>query len=219
MALTVTTSASSVRLTSLEYVKAELDITDTVQDLELRRIINQASSFIPSYCNQIFARETLTETLGAAGDNILILERTPIVTINQITFDGTTIGSTTYEIDDPKAGFLFREIGWQGTQIWRHDITLQPTHRTRKKWSVGYTAGYHCHGTTENNGNATIPEDIERAATDLVKSWHLSRSENPNIKSQRTGDAQETLFDGTNKGEGGIPPSVTQLLAKYRRII
>jgi hypothetical protein len=217
MAITITTPASSARLTSLEFVKAELDLTDSTQDLELRRIIDQASNFIVSYCNRPFAKETLTETLGAAGDNILMLERTPIVSVNQISFDGTTIGSTTYEIDDAKAGFLFREIGWQGTQIWRHDITLQPTHRTRKKWSVGYTAGYICHASTESD-DTTLPEDIERAATDLVKSWHLSRSENPNIKSQRTGDASESLFDGTNKGEGGIPPSVTRLLAHYRRI-
>ena len=218
MAITITTPASSVRLTSLEFVKAELDLVDTTQDLELRRIIDQASSFIPSYCNRPFARETLTETLGANGDTILILDRTPIVTINQITFDGTTIGSTTFSIEDADAGFLHREVGWQDTQIWRNRITLQPIHRTRKKWSVGYTAGFICHASTQIE-DPNLPEDIERAATDLVKSWHLSRSENPNIKSQRTGDASETLFDGTAQGQGGMPPSVVRLLAHYRRLI
>ncbi len=215
MALTITTEASTVKLTSLEFVKAELNITDQDSDLQIRRFIDQASSFIPSYTNRVFSKETVIETLGANGDAVLILERTPIITISAISFDGTTIGSTTFSIEDANAGFLFRNVGWQGTQIWRSDITLQPTHRTRKKWSVSYTAGYVCHGSTQ--GDATLPADIERAATDLVKSWHLSKEQDSNVKRERTGDASETRFD--NKESFGLPPGVTRLLAPYRRLV
>lgn len=216
MALTITTPASSIRLTSLEFVKAELNITDQTSDLQIRRIINQASSFIQSYTNRVFCRETVTETLGANGDVLLILERTPIVSVNAISFDGTTIGSTTFSIEDADAGFLFRDVGWQDTQIWRSDITLQPTHRFRKKWSVSYTAGYICHASTDT-GELNIPDDVERAATDLVKSWYLSREQDSNVKRERTGDASETRFD--NKESFGLPPGVMRLLAPYRRLV
>ena len=215
MALTVTTEASTVKLTSLEFIKEELGITDQDSDLQLRRFIDQASSFIPSYTNRVFCRETVTETLGANGDAVLILERTPIVTISAISFDGTTIGSTTFSIEDSDAGFLFRDIGWQDTQIWRSNITLQPTHRFKKNWSVSYTAGYICHDSTQ--GDQNLPTDIERAATDLVKSWYLSKEQDSNVKRERTGDASETRFD--NKESFGLPPGVVRLLTPYRRLI
>ncbi len=216
MALTVDTEASTVKLTSLEYIKTELNITDQNSDLELRRFINQASSFIPSYTNRVFCRETVTETLGANGDVLLILERTPIVSINAISMDGTTIGATTFSIEDADAGFLFRDVGWQDTQIWRSNLTLIPTHRFKKRWSVSYTAGYVCHEST-HSGDPNIPADIERAATDLVKSWYLSREQDSNVKRERTGDASETRFD--NKESAGLPPGVMRLLAPYRRLV
>ncbi len=215
MALTITTEASTVKLTSLEFIKSELAIDDQDSDLQLRRFIDQASSFIPSYTNRVFCKETVIETLGANGDAILILERTPIVSISAISFDGTTISSTTFSIEDADAGFLFRDVGWQDTQIWRSDITLRPTHRFRKKWSVSYTAGYVCHGSTQ--GDQNLPADIERAATDLVKSWYLSREQDSNVKRERTGDASETRFD--NKESAGLPPGVMRLLAPYRRLV
>ncbi len=214
MTLTITTPASSVKLTSLEIVKAELDIADSSEDIEIARFIDQASKFIPNYTNRVFAREVITEKIGSVGEQILMLERTPIVSVSQIRHSGTTIGSTTFDIDDADAGLLFREVGWTDTVIYTSFITPIRTRFAKKNWEIDYTAGYILHGSTE--GDPNIPEDLTRAATDLVKSWYLKRDEDPGVKSERTGDASETRYDVTKSH--GLPPSIANMLAPYVRL-
>src|SRR5262245_46559089 len=59
----VIVAASSRDLTVLETVKVELGIqaSDTSRDAYLNTLITQASQIIATYCNRIFAQETLSD--------------------------------------------------------------------------------------------------------------------------------------------------------------
>lgn len=214
MSITIQTPAVKIELTTLQIVKAELGETESLNNGLIIGFIQQASSLIESHTNRTFRRETITEKIGSYGSQILILERTPIVSISEIKFNGTTIGSTTYVIEDAEAGFLYREIGWTNTRIWTSHITAIPTRHTRHDWEIDYTAGYILPGSTE--GASTLPKDIERACIDLSKSWFLGKDENPNVKSERTGDASETRYDVSKSF--GMPPAITSILSRYVRL-
>ena len=214
MAITITTTASDTKLTTLTRVKSELGISSTTDDSLLLDNIKEATDIIESYTNRKFARVTLTETLPGSGRNELVLTRTPVVSVSAITDDGTTVSSTKYTIDNPDAGILYREDGWRDTRLWAHNVEDFPLNTGGKReWSVTYVGGYVTPGAT-NSTERNLPYDIERAAIELVKVRYLRRKEDPLIQSQRTGDASETLFTGG----GGMPQYVTTILNKWRRI-
>lgn len=213
MSLTVSVPAVTNRLTSLAAVKRELEITTIADDKLLWDQIQQASDFIVRFTGRDFARERVTEKLPAKGAVKLLLERVPIVTLHSVMFDGSTISSTSYEIDNADAGILFRKIGWTTTQLFTHHIVEHPLGDGRRDWEFDYTAGYLTPGSTA--GPSNLPGDVERACIDLVKISHLRRSDDPGIQSQRTGDASESRF-GTV--EIGIPPSIKESLQRWRRL-
>lgn len=219
MAITVTSTATTKLLTELETVKRELGITDNTSDKFLWDLIHQATDFIVTYCGRQFARETVTETKQALYPQQpwMVLTRTPIISISGVSFNGSTVSSTTYTIEDPDAGLVFRETGWTTTQIYDFAIERQPTNWGRKEWSFTYTAGYICPGSTVSD--RTLPYDLERACIDLIK-WRYNQQGdfNPGIKRQRTGDASEEYFGPTSDDGTFIPPTVSSILDRYRRV-
>ena len=112
MALTVTVPASTKLLTQLGTLKRELDLeADDSNDAYLSDLIDQATAFIESYTEREWARETVIETKGSLHPRQpwMTLERTPIISITQVTLNGSTISSTTYTIEDPDGGLVFKE--------------------------------------------------------------------------------------------------------------
>jgi len=214
MAVTIDTAATHKEFVTLNDLKSEMDMADeSTDDALLVSIIEETRDFIVSYCGREFARESVTETKEGNAHLKLILDRTPIVSVTSVAFDGTTIGSTQYTIDDAKAGFLFREAGWTNTDIYGQAILPYSMGHGRRDWSVVYTAGYIMPGSTE--GQVTLPADLRRAAKDLCKSWYYQRTDNPNVRRQQTGEANETKYT-----EGsGFPPHVLRVLDQYTRIV
>lgn len=218
MTVTVTSAAPTNKLTTLELVKRELAITSNTDDKLIWDYIQQASDFITQYTGRKFARENITETLAARGSPSLVLERTPVVSITSVALKtstaSSTISSTKYDIQDSDAGVIFKEDGWTATTLYILDIERTPTRFGKLDWTIIYVSGYITPGSTQ--GDRTLPYDVERACVDIVKSWYLRRSFDPNVKSQRTGDASETLFE-SQQGTVGIPPSSLSVLDRWKR--
>jgi len=215
MAVTVTLAAASTRLTTLPRLKRELNLTSVGDDKILWDLIQQMSDLIVRKTQRTFALERVTEKLPAKGGLKIVLERVPIVTIHDVKFNGSTVSSTSYSIDNADAGILFRDIGWTTTQLFTHDITRIPLSEGRRHWEFDYTAGYITPGLLSTAGDPNLPADIERACLDLTKMNYLRKEDDPGIQSQRTGDASETRF-GT--AQSGFPPAITEILREWTRI-
>lgn len=215
MTVTVTLAAPTNRLTTLARLKRELNLTSVGDDKIIWDLIQEMSDLIVRETQRTFARERVTEKVDGEGRLRMVLERVPIVTIHNVKFNGSTVSSTSYSVDNADAGILFRDIGWTTTQLFTHDIVRIPLGHGRRLWEFDYTAGYITPGALSTAGNANLPGDIERACIDLVKMNYLRRESDPGVQSQRTGDASETRF-GT--AQSGLPPAITAVLRGYTRI-
>lgn len=149
MALTVSTVAPTRRLTRLEHVKRELELTEETYDALLEALIDQATAALEAYCHRPFAREVYTETLPGYGDIHLALKRVPVITVASVTFDGQAV--TDYSIAEREQGTLYRRGGWYWTaQTFGGlggdglflDIGSPLPQREEPLYSVEYTAGY-----------------------------------------------------------------------------
>lgn len=211
MSITVSSSAATTKLTTLDRVKRDLNTTAIADDKLLDDLIQHASDYIVSYTGRKFAKETVVEKLPASGGAHMLLSRTPVVSITGVSHDGTTISSTSYVLEDEKAGLIFRETGWADTAIYVSEITRRPSRFGRKDWQFTYIGGYDLPGSTSGQ---TLPGDLERACIELVKNWYLNRDKDQNLQVQRIGDTSETRFTFSK----GIPITITGILDRYARV-
>ncbi len=212
--LTVDVASTNRQLTRLDTIKRELEIdsTNIDDDKIISDLIDQASAWIVSHTNREFAKETITQTMQSRGTPYLLVDRTPLRSILFIEFSGTSVESTLYEIEDPDAGLIWKQSVFTNTIMPTAFITEGPTRYGRQTWTVKYVGGYTLPGTT---GGRDLPHDVERACLDLVKSWFISRGENPEIQRQQVGDASETKF--AKIAEQGIAPTVLNILKPFVR--
>src|SRR5690349_17256097 len=111
MGISVSTVASTRRLTSRARVIAELGVS--VDAALCDALIDQVSGAIEVYCHRPFAREVLTETLPGYGDITLQLSRTPVVSVSTVLYESTPL--TDYSIESRDEGTLYRRSGWAWT--------------------------------------------------------------------------------------------------------
>jgi hypothetical protein len=219
MALTVISGSTDTRLTTLEAVKLELGIDGSTKDELLTNLIDQASDAIRRITGRTFTREQVTETLDSKGGTKMVLSRTPVISIDAVSFLGSTVSSTTYEIDDIDAGILFKKTGWNATTLGVQAIERVPLNEGARDWSITYTAGYvmpDWHGT--GTVNRTLPRDIERVCIDMVKWWQGSLKRDPNIIKEKVGEAEVTYANLGNSGDGdNLPPRISGMLKHWKR--
>lgn len=208
MTLTVTAAATDTALTTLPTIKNELNITNTTDDAFLVDLIKQASAAIVTYCDRVFAKQTYLETQVGTNKIKLVLSQIPVVSISSILFNNTTIATSSYDLDK-ETGVLNRAVGWPSSDRSFSNIVPHPSGEGREYLKITYVAGYDTPGST---ATSTLPSDIERACIDLVKFWHDRRYNNPAVRSQRIGDASETLFEMTS---AGIPKNIAAMLDRY----
>lgn len=206
--LTVVTAAESYDLTRLETVKSELGITDTSQDANIARWIQEASRRISSHCNRVFALETVEETIVPEYKRIgeIVLKRRPVTEIITIT-EGTVESGTEvlvagdWDIDGEK-GIIYR-------------INTDISSATRAYWwsdqiVIRYSAGYEL-----LNG---LPFDVEAACIAMVKMAYFAGRRDPTIKSEDVyGVVRTDFWVGGIPGSspGGLPPDVVDMLTSY----
>lgn len=214
--LTVINANDDQQLTTLETVRLELGSSGISNDKTLTRLIREASDFITAHTGRNFIKEEVEEKLPANQSPNIMLERTPIASITSITHFGSTIGSTTFSIHDPKVGIIFRDTGWFDSRLFKQNIELTPTRYAKLSWVVRYIGGFEPPGSSSPT---TLPEDVERACIDLVKAWFLDidSGRDPRVRRQQTGDASESFFEGSAR-TAGFPPSVLRVLEKYERL-
>jgi hypothetical protein len=211
--------SSSNRLTTLLRLKRELGIasSEISNDKLLDDLIVEASDYIENLCERKFGRATVVEDLPAYGQYRLTLDRTPVASVTSVTFDGSTVSSTQYFVDNAAAGTLYNRRGFKSTRIWQHNIEDYPLNEGVHDYSISYTGGYILPESTA--GDQTLPRDLERACLDVIKTRFFSAQMNPAYKSEKVGDAWYTNFDNAGKAGtiDGLPPTVTSVIKRYGR--
>lgn len=212
MAITVTVPAADNLLTTRATVKTELGLTGTADDALIDSFIQQVSDAIATYCGRVFPRQTYQETVAGYGDPILMLSRTPIVSVSSVSLSGDVI--TDYTIEDAGAGFLYRERGW----IWTAGVGWQLTdyvipRSEAPKFTVTYIAGYYLPSA---GANRNLPHDIEKAAIESVKAAYKARKRDPNVAEKKVGDLSIKWVAGSESGF--LPVSALGRLEPWKRV-
>ena len=137
--LSVTTAAVSFDLTTLATVKDDLQIADAASDTTLSRYITEQSALIASYCNRVFAVESVSETIYLERDPYpyqvpggcrqLQLSRWPLLSVSSVVqtdggnsttltpYPGTTSVPADYQIMAPE-GQLIRLDSFGEQMAW-----------------------------------------------------------------------------------------------------
>jgi uncharacterized phiE125 gp8 family phage protein len=204
---TVTTAPAETDLTTIERVKAELNMTsvDTARDNLLGYKIAEATSDIEAHLGRVLCRAGLTERFwGDPGcAEYLILARAPVASITSVTVDGVAVSSTEYRLDGA-SGILYRldASGYPSIWEWCKDIV------------VVYVAGYIVPGESGRD----LPEALEAATVELVASYWSSRGRDPTVKAEDVpGLGRVEYWVGAVGKAGELPPSVDAKIAPFRR--
>lgn len=209
MALTVSVPAASRELVGLEDVKEELRTRDNSLDAELERLITTASFVIEEFCERTFAKQTYIETLEGSADVNLALSVTPVVSITEIKENGVVIDATSYELQEPELGFVYKETGWYWAGAWVGGLTLHPKARSGKHtFEATYVGGYDL----PNDASPTLPYQVERAAMITVKDWYQNKARNVSIMRMKSAGTEYRYYIEL------IPASAMQALSKWRNV-
>lgn len=202
---TVSVAAASRDLTTLATVKTELGITDTTLDAWLSAQITQASQAAATYCNRVFAKETLLDYFRLdCGAEKLLLSRQPVASITSVVEDGATLTAADYEFE-AATGFLWRLDGSDNRSWW-----------AAAKIVATHISGYEL--------LATLPTDIEKACIVMVKQAYFAKTRDPMVKGESieipgVETRRTDLWVGSVPGDNGaIPQEAEGLLGPYRII-
>jgi len=235
--ISVTVAPPTHRIVRPERVVEELGSAcdDDAMRL-LARIVDRASSAARSYCNRDFAEQRVTEILPGQGGTRLILSLAPIVQVHSVAFDGMPV--TDFEIEDRKAGFLYRRSGWRWTSPatagqWYGGEVTEPGPVPGEElplYSVDYTAGFVLptfpSGYVKNANSQDLPDDLEGAVAMLAKdSWHQRAAKPAGVVSSiaTTGISVTRRASGdsmaqTRDPSTGFPLSALSVLDRYQFI-
>ncbi len=218
MSITVDVAASETDLTAKAAFKVEMSISGAGDDDFINTLIAQASDAIRKFCGRKFERETITETLPGTGTTRLWLTRTPISSITSVTVDNATVASDEYTIEDSEAGLLLRHDdgsppapkSWALPGMLQWGLSRVPVKESgSNNITIAYISGY----LLPSEDGRDLPEDIERACIDTVKALYQGRKDSGRVKSQKIGDAAETI-----NIETGLSPNAELLLDPWRRL-
>lgn len=230
--LTVVTPASTQDLCLLADVKAELagdpDTLNQAADKVLADLIAAASSAISAYCHRTFGQQVYTETLPSYGGTLLRLEHTPVLAVASLLFQGQAV--TDFSIDDPEAGFLYRQSLFADTvQVgWNLAGFVAPWTVARDAtggWSCTYTAGYVLPGQASPPlavapGVPALPRDLRKACVEYTKWFWLRRKLDPEVLTRRVDTLMVSYrpdVRGVDTEAPDLPRTVKPLVAAYTR--
>lgn len=222
MSITVIEPATSTDLTVKETIQTQLGLAVGTDDEIFDQLIAAASDFIVDYTQRKFARERWEELVPGYNTNWLQVSLTPINSINSIMVDNTTI--TDFIIEDPDAGLIFREVGWQTSQSFHKAIVRHPLTRSElPRFKVNYYGGYVLPSFA--TGTIDLPNSINQACVDLVRTWYGKVKDNigDDVKQIKIGDyaiSYDTIGAGSEDPNAlGIPPTVLAKIRSYRRVV
>lgn len=209
--VTVTVPADDYLLTTLDRVKAELDITgtDANRDTLLNAKIAEASSDIEAALGFSVARETVSQEFwfenGDMAPEYLVLDRTPALAPSSITVDGIVADASTYRLDG-ETGQLYAICNGF------------PTHWYFCKSIVAvYLGGYIL---PSEGDDSTLPPGIQGACVELMSDYWAAKGRDPSVKSEEIpGVIRTDYWVGAVGEEGELPPRVVMKLTPWRRVL
>jgi hypothetical protein len=214
MSLAILVPATSTRLTTVAAVLARLPTADValVDDL-----IEGASAAIVQHTHRVWGLETVAETLPGSGSRYLGLSRAPVLSVGTVTEDAGTV--TDYSVADAAAASLYRFDGWgrSGSRMWEtlsYSSGYLLPGSGDLRYVVSYTAGYVLPGGTVA---ATLPADVQLAATETVKAWYQQRTTDYRITRKTVDDVTLTYGTGGGATPGMLPPVAEALLRPWVR--
>lgn len=153
-------------LTTVAQVQARRNMSG-ISATEAERLIAVMSEAIEQECQRRFSYATVTERLPSLGSQVILLERTPLVSITSITLDGALLDASEYEVDDDAAGKVYRERGWpwlaQTIDTAGGPARLPGTER--KVISAVYSGGYVPQGTAWSGAATFLGGSFVRPST------------------------------------------------------
>lgn len=220
MSLVVVTPAESTNLTTTLLVQTKLGLVG-VDDTIFDGLVAAASDFVMKYINHFLPAEEVTETIPGYDNNVLMLSRTPIVSVSAISFYGDVI--TDFTIEDADAGILWRDRGWDAVVGWSNSVQHHVLpNSSAPKWSVTYTGGFVL-PSFNPPAVSTLPASLQQAVEELIRVWYVEIKSNLplNVTGVKVGD-YSISFDHNgafNVLELGVPQNVLLLLRPFKRIV
>jgi hypothetical protein len=209
--VTVTAASDDSNLTTLERVKAELDISenDSSSDMVLNAKIAEASDDIEASLGFRLARETVVETFWHeqydSTPEKFVLDRTPVSTIASVVVDGVTIDPSNYRFDQNTGELFALRNGCPSVWIFWQSVV------------VTYDGGYMLPSAGKD---CTLPAGIQGACVGLVSSFWAAKGRDPTVKVIDVPGLMRTEFWVGSVGEAGeLPPDIVTKLAPFRRAI
>jgi hypothetical protein len=199
--LTVTTAASSARLTTIAAAQAEIaGVSDTAQ---VERWIDAASGAIARHTGRVMARESVTETfwLDRRGYPALRLQRTPVVSIASVTVDSVALDIATEVLLEPDSGIL-RRLSYDFPADW-----------LAARVEVAYVGGWLLPGA----GVTTLPAEIQRACQITVAAFASGQYRDPQLRSESADGIGSQSWLDPRAQDGALPWSAAALLAPWVR--
>ncbi len=185
-------------LTTTALVKSQLDITTSNQDTKIDSIVAGVNAALENILDETFDNTPYADEEYdiLKRSHLLVLKHTPVITFTQLQFkdkptdfssnDWSTINARDYKVD--LEGGVLTYVG---------------IFRPRKKgYRVTYTAGY-----------ATIPADLQYAATKLASSY-FDNSKNSNVTSETLGQFSKTW--GSNP-DNWKTLGIDKILSQYQK--
>jgi len=136
-------------LTDYATVAADVGLSGGADQLLVERLINFASGALKRYCNRPLAYLAgIAEPLRMEGGPRLLVTRTPVLALGQITVDDGVLDATDYYLEDAFAGFIWRDAGWPWSALMRAGRTElnftqdQEPLSEKTRTTVAYAGGY-----------------------------------------------------------------------------
>ena len=230
MGLTVCVSSTDTSLTTgIQVLKDMLGLgTSTGNDGKLETALIRATDLVERYVGQPLRSQVYVETLGAFGGPDLLVGRTPIRTILRFAYgtdsgSWTTMLSTEYRLENPDAGLIERDEGFE-TEEDRVTFLTEAVHPRAvfKPWLIEYAAGFNVGITqTTSYGGDTgrdVPMAIEQAVLETAKSIYLSGRRDSNVLEQTVGPTH-IKYAGADAqvGYSEVPPAARGYLQDFVR--
>lgn len=88
-------------------------------DASITARLESASAIIESYCNRIFASETVTGEIHDGGSKSIFLRRPPITSVTTVVENGVTLAAADYAIYAQEGRLLRLSGGWPYQWYWK----------------------------------------------------------------------------------------------------
>lgn len=208
-------------LTTLATVKDELGISGAGDDTFLERAINVASDRIVKFCDREFHYEaSIEETSAGYGSPLLLVKKTPLLSIASVEYNDTAYDSAEYFIEDEGMGSIRRDGGvWTWTGLYRNWIVPHPVPgNERKRFTITYEGGYVTPQQKLDTPTLTrtLPDDLEDACVQLVAYRYRAKGRDPTIKSEKLLSASVSYHDNSKTS---MPDSVQDILEPYSEAV